>query len=66
MAERDPKTGRFIKKTEAPIEHHPEYDELFDDLPQPPSDQDEDIMRVGVIVFVFLLFVGMIVAYLFM
>ncbi len=51
---RDPKTGRFVKNQDKERREiletpHHEMDELFDDLPTPPQDADDDIMASFII-----------------
>lgn len=65
MANRDPKTGRWVKadpKPEQPEqkEEQPKMEyEFFDDLPKPPEDQDYDIMMTFIYVIVIFALIGL-------
>ncbi len=64
---RDPKTGRFVKnqgeeRREILETPHHEMDELFDDLPTPPQDADDDIMTSFIVGIVLLALCGLALA----
>lgn len=69
-AQRDPKTGRFISKKEEERrkileEHHPELDELFEDVPTPPTSDDYDFMKAIIIGIVAAVIGGLALAFIF-